>query len=243
MQTVDYRYFDLRPGDRVLDLGCGDGRHAIGVYLSAEVQVVGVDLALGDLRSAQNRFAPCAGDRSERHGFGLAAANALQLPFADHSFDRVICSEVLEHIADYRAALAEIQRVLKPGGLFCASVPRRWPERLCWALSDAYHRVPGGHLRIFRSAELREEIEALGFHAYHDHGAHALHTPFWWLKCLCWERRDSHWLIRQYHRLLVWDMMQRPTLTRWLERALNPVLGKSVVLYFRKQDLRQQVAG
>ena len=101
----------------------------------------------------------------------LVQANALQLPFADDSFDKVICSEVLEHIPDYQSALRDIERVLKPGGLFCASVPRRWPEKICWALSEGYYSVPGGHLRIFRGNELRREIEVLGFKFYHRHWA------------------------------------------------------------------------
>jgi SAM-dependent methyltransferase len=141
---------------------------------------------------------------------------------------------VLEHIGPYRAVLAEIRRVLKPGGALVASVPRYWPEWICWALSDAYHANEGGHVRIFRAAELERDIEALGFRRYRRHWAHALHSPFWWLKCLLWERRDESRLIALYHRLLVWDLMERPRLTRWLEALLNPVMGKSVVMYFEK---------
>jgi SAM-dependent methyltransferase len=206
----------------------------ISAWLEPGIDAVGVDLSLEDLRRTREKsleFA-CAADTGS--SFTLASANALALPFADDSFDKVICSEVLEHIPDYRAALKEIERVLKPGGLFCASVPRHWPERLCWVISDAYHKVPGGHLRIFRGPELRDQIEALGMRQYHRHWAHALHVPFWWLKCLFWERQDSHFLVRLYHRFLVWDLMDRPWLTRTLERILNPLMGKSVVMYFRK---------
>ena len=237
MQTVDFRFFPLREGDVVLDLGCGEGRHAIAVYEQGAVQSVGVDLATGDLRTAREKFLPFRDERDAQRSFGLTAADALSLPFADNTFDRVICSEVLEHIPDFAAVLDEIRRVLKPDGLFCASVPRRWPEKICWRLSSAYHLVPGGHLRIFRESELRQAIELRGFTRYHRHGAHALHTPFWWLKCLFWNSQESNWLVRQYHRLLVWDLLQAPRLTRSLERWLNPLLGKSVVLYFRKEAL------
>ncbi|MFV0477972.1 MAG: methyltransferase domain-containing protein [Parahaliea sp.] len=235
MKTVDFTHFPLHAGERVLDVGCGEGRHSIAAYIEGEVQVVGLDLVLTDLHAARDKFAPFAGDRSKRHSFGLVAGDALQLPFADNSFDKVICSEVLEHIGNYKGVLKEISRVLRPGGAFCASVPRCWPEKICWALSEGYYQVPGGHVHIFRAGQLRRQIEQCGFSRYHQHGAHALHTPFWWLKCLCWQRRDSHWLIRQYHRLLVWDMMQQPVLTRAIEHLLNPVLGKSVVLYFYKE--------
>ena len=235
MQTVDFRRFPLNPGDRVLDLGCGEGRHVISAYLEARVESIGVDLSVSDLQTTREKFRDFEQVDDPDRLFALASANALELPFADNSFDKVICSEVLEHIPDYRGALAEIQRVLKPGGLFCASVPRRWPEKVCWALSSAYHQVPGGHIRIFRARELRGDIEGLGFKHYYRHWAHALHAPFWWLKCLFWKTQDSNWLVAQYHRLLVWDLMEKPAFTRVLEACMNPVVGKSVVMYFRKE--------
>ena len=233
MQTVDYRHLPLRPGDRLLDLGCGEGRHVIFAYAQTPVHAVGVDLDFDELLATSEKFRDWEQPWHPQRSFSLAAATALCLPFADDSFDRVICSEVLEHIPDYRAALAEIRRVLRPGGLLCTSVPRRWPERVCWALSEDYHRVPGGHVRIFRDAELCEQIEQLGFRCYRRHWAHALHSPYWWLQCLLWSRRERSRLLRLYHRLLVWDLMARPWLTRTLERLLNPLLGKSVVRYFR----------
>ena len=235
MQTVDFSRFPLDRGDVVLDLGCGEGRHVISAYIEADVHSVGVDLSLEDLQTTREKFAPFWEPDNKAKSFGMSCASALELPFADNTFDKVICSEVLEHIPDYQAALAEIERVLKPGGLFCASVPRRWPEKICWALSDAYYKVPGGHLRIFRARELRGEIEGLGFSHYHRHWAHALHAPFWWLKCLFWKDQDSNWLVNQYHRLLVWDIMEQPAFTRQLEKMMNPIMGKSVVMYFRKE--------
>ena len=234
MQTVDFSYLPLEAGDLVLDLGCGEGRHVISAYIEADIQAVGVDLSHTDLVAAQGKFSDFDEPDNAAKSFGLSSADALQLPFADNTFDKVICSEVLEHIPDYRSALVEISRVLKPGGLFCASVPRRWPEKICWAFSDAYHQVLGGHLRIFRSSELRCEIERVGFNHYYRHWAHALHAPFWWLKCLFWKTQDSNWFIAQYHRFLVWDLMDKPAFTRVLEKIMNPVVGKSVVMYFRK---------
>ncbi len=234
MQTVDFDIFKLASGDRVLDLGCGEGRHALLAYLAKNVESVGVDLSHADLITTHEKYKIFAEPGNSHKTFKLSQANALHLPFADNTFDKVICSEVLEHIPDYRAVLKEIDRVLKPGGIFAASVPRFMPEKICWLLSDEYHANEGGHIRIFKENELRKDIERLGLRHYHRHWAHALHAPFWWLKCMLWKTQDESLLIKAYHRLLVWDLMSRPLITQSLEKLLNPLIGKSVVMYFEK---------
>ncbi|MEE8445266.1 MAG: class I SAM-dependent methyltransferase [Alphaproteobacteria bacterium] len=243
MQTVDLARLDPQPGDLVLDLGCGEGRHLRGLIERPGVFALGLDLAIDDLRRARDSMAGCeenpaarlgaAGDKKFTARWGVAGGDALALPLADHSVDHVICAEVLEHLPDYRAALAEIKRVLKPGGSFVASVPRYGPERMCWALSHGYHQAKGGHVRIFRTGRLRRDIERLGLRCWARHWAHALHSPYWWLQCLLWKSREKSVIIKTYHQFLVWDMMQKPALTRLLDRFLNPLIGKSVVIYFR----------
>ena len=68
-----------------------------------------------------------------------------------------------------------------------------------------------------------------------DH-AHGLHSPYWWIKCAVGVDRDQHPLVKAYHRVLVWDIMKKPLATRLAERALNPLIGKSLVLYLRKPE-------
>jgi ubiquinone/menaquinone biosynthesis C-methylase UbiE len=235
MLTINFRDFPLNAGDIVLDLGCGEGRHVINTYLHADVTAIGVDLNHRDLLTSREHFLPFQ-QPSESKQFYLQQANATRLPFADHTFDKIICSEVLEHIPDYKSVLAEIERILKPGGTLAITVPRAWPEKICWWLSDEYHQVEGGHIRIFNGVELRREIEQQHFRFYKRHWAHALHSPFWWMKCLWWKTQDSNSLIKFYHRLLVWDLMEKPWLTQTLEKWLNPIMGKSVVMYFRKDN-------
>lgn len=233
MLTIDFRFFPINDGDCVLDLGCGEGRHTIAIYLQAQVTAIGVDLSFSDLSTARSRFTPFEKKDVSRQTLHLQQADATCLPFADATFDKIICSEVLEHLPDYHCVLEEIQRVLKPQGLLAVSVPRAWPEKICWFLSSAYHQVEGGHLRIFNAKKLRHEVEKNNFIFLTRHWAHALHSPFWWLKCLWWKTQNESRVIRLYHRFLVWDLMQRPWLTRTLEKYLNPVLGKSVVMYFQ----------
>jgi len=234
MITVDFAKMNLQAGDTLLDLGCGEGRHTITAYLDAPVHAVGVDLCFKDLKIAAERSEGFVDQANKSKKLSLSVANALELPFADDSFDKVVCSEVLEHIPDYLGALREINRVLKPGGTFAASVPRFGPEIICWALSDEYHAVEGGHIRIFHDNSLKKEIENIGFGFKRKHWAHALHSPFWWLKCAVWDSQDDNALVKAYHKMLVWDMMKKPKLTQTLEQVLNPFIGKSVVMYFEK---------
>ena len=234
LETIDFDRLNVRPGDRLLDLGCGEGRHSISAYLLADAEIVGLDLGLNDLKTAKNRLQEFLMPANKGGYCAFIQGTGHQLPFADNAFDHVICSEVLEHIPNYASFLSEIQRVLKPGGLFAVSVPRYFPEWVCWQLSDAYHEVEGGHVRIFRTRELKHGIQNLGMKFLTRHWAHSLHVPYWWLKCLFWKNADEHFLVRQYHRLLVWDLMHRPWLTQTLDRFLNPLLGKSVVMYFRQ---------
>lgn len=235
MQTVDFKRITFKPNDIVLDLGCGEGRHVISVFLEAvQVHSFGVDLCLEDLKTTQEKLEEFSAFEAKGQSFTLSQANAMRLPFSDNTFDTIICSEVLEHIPDYEAVIKEIGRILKPGGSFVASVPRYWPEWICWAFSDEYHANEGGHLRIFKAAQLRSQIEGVGFTFLERHWAHALHSPYWWLQCMFWRNKDNSKLVQLYRRFLEWDIMDQPKSTRILERLLNPLMGKSVVMYFKK---------
>lgn len=235
MITVDFRRLKIRPGTRLLDVGCGSGRHMAEAYGFKDVAVTGVDRSTADLARARERLALHRQWGAHDGGcWSVAAADIARLPFADEYFDRIICAEVLEHIPNDVRAIREILRVLKPEGILAVSVPRFWPEQICWWLSPAYRTEPGGHVRIYRRRDLIRRFQGAGAQWLSRHYAHGLHSPFWWLKCLVGLSQDHHPLVRFYHRFLVWDLMAQPPLTRRLEAWLNPVLGKSEVLYFRK---------
>jgi SAM-dependent methyltransferase len=237
--TADYDRLGLRPGDRLLDLGCGFGRHAFEA-LRRGAAVVAADMSTAELQSTDATFAAMAdaGGLPPRVVGQVVQADALALPFASGSFDRVIAAEVLEHIAEDGAALAELVRVLRPGGTIAVTVPSFWPERVCWALSAEYHAplVEGGHLRIYNRRVLVERLCAAGLRPLGWHRAHALHSPYWWLRCAVGPHNEGHPAVRGYRRFLEWDIMTAPRVTRTAERWLNPLLGKSLVAYAAKPD-------
>jgi SAM-dependent methyltransferase len=234
MLTVDYARLGVREGERLLDLGCGAGRHTFEA-LRLGADVVAFDQNVDDLRGIEEMVAAMAeaGEIKPPDGPVTLAGDANALPFGDGHFDRVIAAEILEHIPDDRTVIGEIARVTRPGGRVAVTVPRRWTEQICWLLSDDYHNVEGGHVRIYRGSELVRSLVDAGLRFTGSHHAHALHSPYWWLKCAVGVDRDTR-ATRAYHRMLVWDMMRRPWPTQTAERVLNPVLGKSLVLYFDK---------
>ena len=236
MLTVDYSRLRLGRGDRILDVGCGAGRHAFEAYRRG-ADVVAFDLDHKELRDVAGMCGAMRADGQAPPATASAAVSgdARAMPFADGSFDRVIAAEVFEHIMDDQQAMNEVARVLRPGGIAAVTVPAWLPERICWGLSREYHEVPGGHVRIYTRVELEAKLRRAGLTVTGHHHAHGLHAPYWWLKCAVGVGNDDHPLARAYHRMLVWDIMRRPAATRLAERALNPLIGKSVIVYATRQ--------
>ena len=151
--------------------------------------------------------------------------DALNLPFPDGEFDRVVASEVLEHIPDDEAAIAELVRVLRPGGT------HRGDRAAMAAREDllgALRRLPRGRGRprphLPRRRAARPSSSEAGLRFLGAHHAHALHSPYWWVKCAVGvEQRQEPAGRRRYHRLLVWDIVKKPLATRLAEKVLNPL--------------------
>jgi SAM-dependent methyltransferase len=232
MLTVDFSQIPLRPGMRVLDAGCGSGRHLCESFRTPGVDVAGVDLNRDDLGKAKGFLSLMAKEQKGR--WLVAQADITRLPFTDGSFDVVICSEVLEHIEDNKTAVAELVRVLKPEGDLVVTVPRFWPERICWAISRTYQREPGGHIRIYQKQELVDLLEAAGTRCRLIRYRHGLHAPYWWLKCLVGHKNETFPLVKAYRKFLEWDIIHHPPLTAWMDRILNPLIGKSIIFYLKK---------
>jgi SAM-dependent methyltransferase len=241
--TADFDRLGVLEGDRFLDLGCGFGRHAFAAARRGAA-VVALDAGRDEVvqvRSVLGAMVEAGELSADRVRAGGVQGNALVLPFADGTFDRIVASEVLEHIPDDATAIAELVRVLRPGGTMAVTVPRCGPEVVNWLLSDAYHNVPGGHIRIYRRAELTRRVSAAGLRPTGGHHTHGLHSPYWWLRCLVGPANDTNRAVAAYHRFLVWDIEKAPRLTRILERILSPLIGKSLVLYFEKPAARPVV--
>lgn len=235
MLTVDFNRLGLSSGERLLDLGCGGGRHAFEA-MRRGARVTALDYSAGELKDVAGVAGAMieSGEITFDSWAGVVNGDALDLPFPDGCFDRIICSEVLEHIWDDVRAVQQLVRVLRPGGRLAVTVPTRWPERVSWALNWRYHDTPGGHVRVYRQHELERTLEDAGLYLRGSHHAHAFHSPYWWLKNMYGLDNLDAVPVRRYHDFLCMLIEKNPPWGSRVERALNPVLGKSLVVYTEK---------
>ncbi len=238
MLTLRFDRLGLQPGDMFLDAGAGFGRHA---YEAARqgATVFALDYAQDEVMTTRATFAAmsAAHEIGEKQFGGALRGDATKLPFADNTFDCVVTSEVLEHIQDDVTAISELVRVLKPGGSLGVTVPTWWPEKVNWMLSEQYHAPisKGGHVRIYSATELKAKLRSAGLTVRGSHHAHALHSPYWWLRCAVGPANDANKAVATYKRFLEWDIIKAPKSTRLADRLLNPLLGKSYVVYSTKK--------
>jgi SAM-dependent methyltransferase len=234
--TVDLERLDLRPGHRLLDAGCGEGRHSFGA-LTRGADVVGLDLDFDAMREPSKNLRK-RGEERGRMG-AMLQGDAFHLPFADESFDRIICSEVMEHVHDYPAAIRELARVARPDARIAVTIPTATSEHLYLRLGDEYFESPGGHIRIFRPRDLSEALAAAGFDTLGCGFAHGFHTPYWVLRSVMHlPDADQSRLVRAYREFLI-----RATASPWMDRLegwLNYVCPKSIILYGHKRVRRQR---
>jgi SAM-dependent methyltransferase len=236
--TIRFDRLGVKAGDLVLDAGAGFGRHAFELARRG-ANVVALDYAADEVIATRGTFGAMveAGEIPVERYVAALQGDATRLPFDDGSFDRVITSEVLEHIQNDVGAISELVRVLRPGGTFACTVPTWYPEKINWLLSDEYHapKSVGGHVRIYSATELKAKLRTAGLRVTGSHHAHALHSPYWWLRCAVGPRNESHPLVARYRKVLEWEIFEQPTSMKVVERALAPVMGKSFIVYGVKQ--------
>ena len=228
MLTVDLDKLGLGPGDWLLDAGCGAGRHCFGA-LDRGAHVVGLDLDVPSLRIARAGIHERRGRATEKLSGGVLRGDVFHLPFPDAAFDRVICSEVMEHVHDYRAAARELARVLRPGGTLGVTIPTAITEWLYLAATRRYFESPGGHIRVFRPRDLAQALAHAGLRVDGVGFAHAFHSPYWAVRALVGLDDERAAPTRAFRAFLVRAAFSR-TWSR-IEHMFDWVWPKSLVLY------------
>lgn len=236
MFTIDYDLLGIKDGERVLDVGCGGGRHSWEACRKANCLVYALDIEVDGLNKTRETLQAMDKEGQCKGKWILIKGNTTSLPFPDASFDKIICSEVLEHVPDDRQSISEMARVLKDDGIIAISVPNYLPEAICWKLSKDYHNCPGGHVRIYRTGELVSPLRQNNFHIYATRRKHALHSIYWISRCLFGANKEKALIPSLYHKFLVWDIKTKSKPVRLLENFLNHFFPKSTVFYACKNQ-------
>jgi ubiquinone/menaquinone biosynthesis C-methylase UbiE len=236
MLTIDYSLLKIEDGDLVLDIGCGTGRHSWEACRHARCLVCALDIDGEELVRARGVFTAMDAKGESRGDWSLLRGSTTGLPFKTGSVDKIICSEVLEHVADDTRSISEMTRVLKSEGTIAISVPSYLPEAICWKISSEYHNHAGGHVRIYRSHQLLRNLLENNLRVYATRRKHALHSIYWISRCLFGVNNDRALIPSLYHRFLVWDIKTKSRPVRWLEALLNQLFPKSIVFYAGKNE-------
>lgn len=234
MLTVDCNLLGIKDGEQVLDVGCGEGRHSWEVLRRNGCLICALDIGEESMVKAGYVFRLMDEQGESKGRWALLRGDAMSLPFRDGCFDRVICSEVLEHLPDDERGIRELVRVLKGDGVLAISVPTYLTESIYWKLSKDYHSNPGGHVRKYKAGELIASLRRHNLCIHAVRHKHALHSIYWLLRCLFGVGNERAPVPSLYHRFLVWDLETRSRPVRLLDDLLNHLFPKSLVLYAHK---------
>jgi len=231
MLTVDFRRLPLAQWDLVLDAGCGEGRHVFECFRH-DCSVLGMDLSHRSLLKARYVLGQMRERREAKGRVLLLRGDALRFPFPDGSFDKIICAEVIEHVDDEHRGIAELARILKTRGKIAVTVPTLFTEHLYDKLSQEYFRTPGGHVRKVVPKALARSMEENGLQVYAVGFAHAFHSPYWMLRCLCGLHDEKAIIPLVYRKFLHLALFSKPL--RLSEKLCNYFFPKSIILYAQK---------
>ncbi|MEX2245379.1 MAG: class I SAM-dependent methyltransferase [Dehalococcoidia bacterium] len=233
-QSVDPRLLDIAATDNVVDIGCGTGRHVLELA-KAPANIIGADISSEDLLKGRYLIEIMRRRREVQARVHWMQAAGEHLPFADGAFDRVICTETLEHVEDDALLARELVRVLKPGGILAISVPDEYSERLFWKLSVNYRTHVGGHVRIYSRPRIVRLMREAGLRPYAVRYRHSLETMYWLGHVAFWSEWGKQGPITSaFRKLLDSPRLRESKLMSALDDIGNRILPKSIVVYSRK---------
>lgn len=233
MLTIDFDTLDVRPGDIVLDAGCGHGRHSFE-YILRGAKVFSMDMDMESCRKTRFMLWQMKkqGMFPEGSASQVLSGDALRLPFNNGVFDRIICSEVMEHVRDDDLACRELARVLKKNGRIAFTVPTYISEVVYDILTYEYFTSPGGHIRKYVPRRLAAILERNGLAVYNVDFRHSFHTVYWIIRCVVGLHLEDQPLTKAYRNFLLF--CESSPFFKNMERFFDNFFPKSIILYAYK---------
>jgi 2-polyprenyl-3-methyl-5-hydroxy-6-metoxy-1,4-benzoquinol methylase len=214
---LDPAYLPPDPGFLLLDIGPGWGWQAEQYGQTRRVVAVEPEEHLAV--EVAKRTTPW--QLSSCRGVGDA------LPFRDASIDGAIALEVLEHVPDPDAILAEAARVVRPGGSLCVAVPTRYTEAVFSRLHPRY-MSQATHVRIFKKSDLLRRIEAHGFRVGRVATEHFEPAVMWLFYSLVRAQSDPTGVVLDHPRIA-------PRVTRTVARLERTPVARRAVAWSRRR--------
>lgn len=236
MVTVELDLLGLNDGDWLLDAGCGEGRHTWEACRRNHSTIIAFDIDIGSLKRVKRRMTALRNKDIINGNCHLLQADINNLPFKNGAFNKIICSEVLEHMPKDQEVVKELVRVLNSNGAVGVSVPHHRAESICWTLSKEYYGFPGGHIRIYETRQVIDLLRSNSLSIYAVCRNHALDSLYWILRCIFGIKRENALIPSLFHKLLVFDIKNGRLMHHCFEHLLNLIIPKSVVIYAGREE-------
>ncbi len=225
--------FDAPDGCVILDIGCGEQPHS-AFFMDRDVRIILADIDPAVLSAG----ATAARGKGDVATLEKLLTDTDPLPLPDASVDRIVCTEVLEHVADPRQFLGELVRVARPGARILLAVPDHRCEELQKVFAAPEHFLPPNHIRVFDPGELIGLAESFGLEVTHQQFDGFFHT-LWWLFFWISAQPDLRppWapLLESWSQ--TWDILLDTDRGLALKHELDQVLPKSEIIVAVKPEI------
>ncbi len=223
-----FKGFPIGPSDLVLDIGCGDGGMS-GYCCSLGARVIAIDLDQTKIATAKHRLHAQVGSR-----FSIVMGSVDALPVESEAADKIICTEVLEHVDDPAKVLREMARVGKRGAHYILSVPDAASEHVLKRLAPPSAYEKPNHIRIIERNDFERMVSDAGLtieaHAYYSFYWAVWNAIVW--KCNIDFHKGRHPALDHWAK--AWSAVLELPEGKAVQDALNMAMPKNQIILARK---------
>jgi SAM-dependent methyltransferase len=221
--------FPIAPSDTVIDVGCGEGENA-GFYARFAARTIAVDIDPKKIAAAEERLRSVGATN-----YRTIISDGNPLPIESATADKIVCTEVLEHVPDTAQFMRELVRIGKPEALYLISVPDALSEQVLKRVSPPICFQEPNHIRVIGRDEFERMVTDAGLrvdkHAFYGFYWAIWHALVW--KCNIDFDHGRHPALDHWTR--AWDAVLDLPEGQQCKNALDEAMPKSQIIIARKQ--------